>query len=61
MRNYGLKALLCTRKAFPHTTRIQEVNSTWAEPFDTNANSLELRLELLLRCLRGLKRESTFV
>ena len=25
-RNYGLKALLCTRIAFPYTTRIPEVN-----------------------------------
>ena len=25
-RNYGLKALLCTRMAFPYTTRIPEVN-----------------------------------
>ena len=31
------------------------------EQFEKNANSPELRLELLLRCLRGLKRESTFV
>ena len=26
LRNYGLKALLCTRMAFPYTTRIPEVN-----------------------------------
>ena len=26
LRNYGLKALLCTRMAFPHTTRDPEIN-----------------------------------
>ena len=26
LRNYGLKALLCTRMAFPHTTRDLEIN-----------------------------------
>ena len=26
LRNYDPKALLCTRKAFPHTTRDPEIN-----------------------------------
>ena len=36
-RNYGLKALLCTRMAFPHTTVTRKsIKWTWAEPFEMN-------------------------
>ena len=36
-RNYGRKALLCTRKAFPHTTLTRKsIKWRWAEPFEMN-------------------------
>ena len=35
---YSLKALLCMRIAFPYTMCELEINLTWAEPFEMNAN-----------------------
>ena len=36
-RNYELKALLCTRMAFPHTAVTRKsIKWTWAEPFEMN-------------------------
>ena len=37
LRNYGLKALLCKRMAFPHTTVTRKsIKWAWAEPFEMN-------------------------
>ena len=36
-KNDGLKALLCTRMAFPHTSVTRKsIKWTWAEPFEMN-------------------------
>ena len=65
MRNYGLKALLCMRLAFPYIMHEPEINLGGAVRKEHKGQvSFELcrrcREPLLLRCLRSLKGESTF-
>ena len=61
MRNYGLKALLCTRIVFLYTTRAtgNQLNGLGAEPFEMNAK-VELGSNFVVDnenpCLRNLKR-----
>ena len=46
MRNYGLKALLCTRIAFPYTTRELDINSIAMGGAIRNERKDQARLEL---------------